>query len=95
MTSRMLVGLTISILGTLVLPPSVSPHDGKLDSYGCHYNQEHKDYHCHEGAFKGATFGSKIEMIRQLKLQFLNLGRPWPYDDIAEEDITSTEKQSP
>jgi len=94
MTSRIFVALTISILGTLALPPTVSPHDGKLDSYGCHYNQEHTDYHCHEGAFKGASFKSKIEMIRQLKLQFLNLGRPWPYNDVAEEDITSTEKQT-
>jgi hypothetical protein len=32
-------------------------------------------------------------MIRQLKLQFLNLGRPWLYDDIAEEDITATQTQ--
>jgi hypothetical protein len=94
MPNSIFVGLTISIVGTLVLPPSVSPHDGKLDSYGCHYTQEHKDYHCHEGAFKGASFESKIEMIRQLKLQFLNLGRPWPYDDVAEEDITYTEKQT-
>jgi hypothetical protein len=57
--------------------------------YGCHYDKERKDYHCHEGAFKGGSFDSKIEMIRRLRLQFLNLGRPWPYEEIAEEDITS------
>jgi hypothetical protein len=32
-------------------------------------------------------------MIRLLRLQFLNLGRPWPYSDVAEEDITSTQTQ--
>jgi hypothetical protein len=79
------------VLLTAGFPFPVSSHEGKLDAYGCHYDEEHKNYHCHEGAFKGGSFDSKIEMIRQLKIQFLNLGRPWPYDDIAEEDITTTQ----
>ncbi len=88
MTTRIAVALTVGI-GIAAVSWSASAHDEKLDEYGCHYTQDEKEYHCHEGTFKGARFDSKIEMIRQLKIQFLNLGRPWPYDDIAEEDITS------
>lgn len=91
MTNRIVIALTIGMVGIMALSLSASAHDGKLDAYGCHYTQEHKEYHCHEGTFKGARFDSKIVMIQRLKLQFLNLGRPWPHDDIAEEDITSAE----
>ncbi|MGE5301855.1 MAG: hypothetical protein ACM3TN_00920 [Alphaproteobacteria bacterium] len=93
MTSRIFVALLFAIPLSAVFPRPALSHDGKLDAYGCHYEEEHKNYHCHEGVFKGGSFESKIEMIRQLKIQFLNLGRPWPYDDIAEEDITATQKQ--
>ena len=72
-----------------VVPRSSYSQDGELDSYGCHYDKDQKNYHCHEGMFKGGSFPSKIEMIRLLKIQFLNLGLPWPYDNVAEEDITS------
>ncbi len=95
MTTKMIVALAITILEIVALSPSASPHDGKLDAYGCHYGRDHKNYHCHKGTFKGASFGSRIEMIRQLKLQFRNLGRPCPYDDIAEEDITSAAAHAP
>jgi hypothetical protein len=91
--SRIFIPSIVIVLAVLLLSPSASPDEGKLDSYGCHYDHERNNYHCHEGTFKGASFNSKIEMIRQLKLQFLNLGRPWPYDDIAEDDITSSDKQ--
>jgi hypothetical protein len=94
MTSRIFIAFSVGIFLTAVLPVPVLSHDGKLDAYGCHYDEERKNYHCHEGVFKGGSFDSKIEMIRQLKLQFLNLGRPWPYDDIAEEDITATQNQN-
>ena len=95
MTNRVTVALTIGLVALAAFSSSVSAHEGKLDAYGCHYAQEQKEYHCHEGAFKGARFESKIEMIRQLKVQFLNLGRPWPYDDIAEEDITTAKTPTP
>lgn len=78
------------LLLILTLPISLPAHDGELDTYGCHYDKERQKYHCHEGMFKGGVFDSKIEMIRRLKIQFLNLGRPWPYGDLMEEDITST-----
>ncbi len=92
-SGRLAVALATAILAVFAGAPVASAHDGKLDAYGCHYTEDRKDYHCHEGTFKGARFNSKIEMIRQLKLQFLNLGKPWPHDDIAEEDITSTEEK--
>ena len=34
-------------------------------------------------------------MIRLLKQQYLNLGRPWPYENVAEEDITSSPQPEP
>jgi hypothetical protein len=85
----------LSLLLLLGSAVSAYPHEGELDSYGCHHDKERKDYHCHEGVFKGGSFNSKIEMIRLLKLQFLNLGRPWPYGELAEEDITSPETTGP
>jgi hypothetical protein len=88
-TTIVLLALTLSLFVLLVVPRYSHSHDGELDSYGCHYDKEQKSYHCHEGIFKGGSFPSKIEMIRVLKIQFLNLGRPWPYDNVAEEDITS------
>jgi hypothetical protein len=92
--SRIPALLSISFLLILVVTLPAYPHDGQLGAYGCHYDKDRKDYHCHEGVFKGGSFDSKIEMVRRLRLQFLNLGRPWPYGEIAEEDITSTVNES-
>jgi hypothetical protein len=94
MTTRILLGLTLSLFLSLVVPHPTYPHEGELDSYGCHYDKDQKNYHCHEGVFKGGSFPSKIEMIRLLKIQFLNLGRPWPYGEVAEEDITSPQTET-
>ena len=88
-TTRVLLFLPLSFFLSLVVPPLAYPHEGELDAYGCHYDKGQNNYHCHEGVFKGGSFPSKIEMIRLLRQQFLNLGRPWPYGDLAEEDITS------
>jgi hypothetical protein len=90
-TTRVLLFFPLSLFLSLVVLRPVYPHDGELDSYGCHYDKEQKNYHCHEGVFKGGSFSSKIEMIRLLKQQFLNLGRPWPYGEVDEEDITATQ----
>jgi hypothetical protein len=96
-TFRMIPGIFLYlIISFLILPAlafSADAHEGKLDSYGCHYDKENKDYHCHEGVFRGGVFDSKIKMILQLRRQFLDLGRPWPYSEIDEEDIT--ERQGP
>ena len=94
-TTRVLLGMTVSLFLLLIFPISAYPHDGELDSYGCHYDKDQKNYHCHQGVFQGGNFPSKMEMIRLLKLQFLNLGRPWPYGEIAEEDITSPPQAEP
>jgi hypothetical protein len=88
-TTRILLFFTLSLLLSFVVPLPAGPHEGELDSYGCHYDKDQKNYHCHQGVFQGGSFPSKMEMIRLLKIQFINLGRPWPYADVAEEDITS------
>ncbi|HXG51341.1 MAG TPA: hypothetical protein VNN77_08065 [candidate division Zixibacteria bacterium] len=69
-------------------PFQASGHDGPIDVYGCHYGEGRREYHCHEGMFKGGSFDSRVEMVRRLKLQYLNMGRRWPYGDLVEEDIT-------
>ena len=93
-TTSILLPFTLSLF-LLVAPLPAYPHDGELDSYGCHYDKDKKNYHCHQGVFQGGSFPSKMEMIRLLKQQYLNLGRPWPYDDVAEEDITSSPQPEP
>lgn len=83
-------GVMLNTALLIVLGPSPSgSHNGEVDRYGCHQDKESGTYHCHDGMLKGGSFGSKGEMIRQLKQQFETLGRPWPYGDLIEEDITS------
>jgi hypothetical protein len=91
--AKALLPLILGVFLLTVVPPVARPSEGELDSYGCHYDKDQKNYHCHEGVFKGGSFSSKIEMIRLLKVQFLNLGRPWPYGEIAEEDITAPQAE--
>jgi hypothetical protein len=87
--TRVLLFFALSLFLSLVVLRPAHPHEGELDAYGCHYDKDQKNYHCHDGVFKGGSFPSKMEMIRLLKIQFQNLGRPWPYADVAEEDITT------
>lgn len=42
-------------------------HGGGLDGYGCHHNRKAGGYHCHRGPMAGQYFGSKAEMLDQLK----------------------------
>ena len=93
-TTRILLFFTLSLVLSLVVPRPADTHEDELDSYGCHDDKDQKNYHCHDGVFKGGSFPSKIEMIRLLKIQFINLGRPWPYADVAEEDITTPQTGS-
>lgn len=93
-TLRVFLFFPLSVLLSLVVPHSAYSHEGELDAYGCHYDKEQNNYHCHEGEFKGGSFPSKIEMIRLLRQQFLNLGRPWPYGEVVEDDITSPQTET-
>lgn len=49
---------------TVSLPGTVMAHEGKLDSMGCHYARNNRNYHCHEGRLEGKTFRSRAEAIR-------------------------------
>jgi hypothetical protein len=93
-TTKILLFVTLSLFLSIFVTRPADPHEGELDSYGCHYDKNQKNYHCHEGVFKGGSFPAKMEMIRLLKIQFINLGRPWPYADVAEEDITSPQTET-
>ena len=65
-------------------PESPSPaqaHDGRFDEFGCHYDQDQKYYHCHEGPYRRLSFDSKTQMIQRLRNQYIALGRTWPYGD--------------
>ncbi len=57
--------LTASTLHLWGLP--AWPHGGGLDAHGCHHNRVQGGYHCHRGAFKGAMFDSKAEMLQALE----------------------------
>jgi endonuclease YncB( thermonuclease family) len=59
--------LSFSLILCFLLPPSVYPHGGSRDSYGCHHDRKRGDYHCHSGKFAGQHFRSKGEMLRGLK----------------------------
>ena len=56
-------------------------HDGRLDQFGCHHDQNQKYYHCHEGPYRRLSFDSKNQMIDRLRNQYIALGRTWPYAD--------------
>lgn len=51
----------------LVATGPVWAHGGGLDGYGCHHNRKAGGYHCHRGPLAGQHFGSKAEMLDQLK----------------------------
>src|SRR5436309_14577998 len=93
MMSQGFLHAAITLLSILVVPVLAHASEGKLDAYGCHYDKERKEYHCHEGVFKGGSFDSRIQMLERLKRQFLELGLPCPYGDIDEEDITESQPQ--
>ena len=59
--------LSLVPLIVLLTPSPLWPHGGGLDRYGCHHNRVHGGYHCHRGAFAGAMFDSKAEMLQTLQ----------------------------
>jgi hypothetical protein len=63
-------------------PASPSPaqaHDGPLDQFGCHQDQNY--YHCHDGPYRRLSFDSKTQMVQRLRNQYIALGHAWPYAD--------------
>src|SRR5947209_7853552 len=91
MMSEAFLHTAISLLLILVAPVIAHARDGELVAYGCHYDKECNEYHCHDGVVKGGSFDSRIQMLDRLNRQFLDLEIPWPYGDIDEEDITESQ----
>lgn len=55
----------LSAASVSVAVPSVAgAHEGALDSLGCHYGRNHRDYHCHEGLYEGMSFPSRGYLMR-------------------------------
>ena len=65
MGRKSIFGLVWLVLLLPFYAPSVYPHEGDLDSYGCHHDKKQGGYHCHWGMFAGQKFSSKSEMLRQ------------------------------
>ena len=72
-------------------PAPAQAHDGRLDQFGCHDDQDQKYYHCHDGPYRRLSFDSKTQMIQRLRNQYIALGRTWPYADVT----TSSEQPGP
>ena len=49
MPRRLFLPLLLSILGLPLAHLTAEPHGGGLDTYGCHNDRKHGDYHCHKG----------------------------------------------
>ena len=59
--------LCSALVATLALIPVVAwSHGGGLDSYGCHQDRAHSEYHCHQGPLAGQHFVSQADMLAAL-----------------------------
>jgi hypothetical protein len=81
MDKRLIVLCLALVSATPASPPPAEAHDGRLDQFGCHHDQNQKYYHCHEGPYTRLSFDSKNQMIERLRNQYIALGRTWPYAD--------------
>lgn len=61
------VRILLPMLLALATPALAPAHDGFLDSYGCHYNQATRHYHCHRGPLAGKEFKSRARMLEALQ----------------------------
>lgn len=59
--------LLLRLLLVFAPPGLAAAHDGFLDSYGCHYNQATRHYHCHRGPLAGKAFKSEAHMREALQ----------------------------
>jgi micrococcal nuclease len=62
MPHRFRLSLLLILLISVFAPGAAAPHDGGLDSYGCHHDRKQGGYHCHRGQFAGQSFASQAEM---------------------------------
>jgi len=49
---------------TAAAPRAAGAHEGEVDSLGCHYGRNHRDYHCHKGLYAGMSFPSRGYLMR-------------------------------
>ena len=60
---RALLACLWAVLVLFAQVPTVSPHGGGLDNFGCHRDRQRGEYHCHRGMFAGQSFNSRAEML--------------------------------
>ncbi len=65
MGGKSILALLWLVLFLPLYTPSVYPHGGGLDSYGCHHNRKQGGYHCHRAMFEEQKFSSKAELLRE------------------------------
>jgi hypothetical protein len=65
MDKRLIVLCLALVSATPASPPPAEAHDGRLDQFGCHHDQNQKYYHCHEGPYTRLSFDSKNQMIEK------------------------------
>ena len=67
MPRRLFLPLLLSILGLPLAHLTAEPHGGGLDTYGCHNDRKHGDYHCHKGPLAGQSYSSQQDMLVALQ----------------------------
>src|SRR2546425_2093142 len=67
MPRRLFLPLLLSVLGLPLAPLTAEPHGGGLDTYGCHNDHKHGDYHCHKGPLAGQSYSSQQDMLVALQ----------------------------
>jgi len=81
MDKRLIILCLALASATPASAPPAEAHDGRLDQFGCHHDQNQRYYHCHQGPYMRLSFDSKTQMIERLRNQYIALGRTWPYAD--------------
>jgi len=59
--------LLLSIGGLPLAPLIAWSHGGDLDTYGCHNDRKHGNYHCHKGPLAGQSYSSQQDMLVALQ----------------------------
>src|SRR5437879_13504491 len=67
MTRWLFLPLLLSIFGLPLAPLTAWPHGEDLDTYGCHNDRKHGDYHCHQGPLADQSYSSQQDMLVALQ----------------------------